>query len=88
MKNSQAHDGLLNSRIAKIRGDTQDVFLAMLGVALSEHPQGLPDKELQRVFELHQAWIKGSKFQRLKGLSDREAEDVQNADISHPLRVQ
>ena len=32
------------------------VFTMMLAAALHLHPSGLPDTELQRVFDAHQAW--------------------------------
>lgn len=34
-----------------------EMFIKMLALALDDHPGGLPDTELQSIFDRHQSWL-------------------------------
>lgn len=69
--------------------DKQSVekFFRMLADAQARNPSGLPDKELQRVFDLHQAWLADHEHGLTHFSAGRPASGSQNIDGSHQLRL-
>lgn len=78
---TRAHDGDFSFE------EKADMLFKMLSAARRNFPQGLPDKELQRVFELHQSWQAGLVSCPMSILADREEVDNQASGGLHRPRL-
>lgn len=82
-------DLTLKSVGLEVNNESIQVFFAMLAAAQARYPSGLPDIELQNVFDCHQAWLAAHVSCPKAYQSDRQAVDTQSGDGSHPphLRI-
>lgn len=60
-------------------GSDVELFFKMLADVMDRHPSGLPDTELQLVFERHQVALNGPEFLPQECLADHQASDIRKS---------